>query len=105
MHLGGNKPFSGQHPYIQPAFAERNIPIALSADENYLPYVKVVVNSILSCSKSGNIDILILHNGIPPQEIELFLVDFAETQNAGTSKRRAVAALFSPAKQAVSENG
>ena len=69
-------------PDIKPAFAERNIPIALSTDENYLPYVKVVVNSIISCTKSGNIDILILHNGIPPQEIDLFLVDFAGVQNA-----------------------
>ena len=82
MQLGGNEHFSGQRPYVQPAFAERNIPIALSTDENYLPYVKVVVNSILSCTKSGNVDILILHNGIPLQKVEPFLADFAGVQNA-----------------------
>jgi hypothetical protein len=49
---------------IRPAFAKRNIPIAVSTDENYLPYVKVLVNSIVASTKSGNPDILILNDGL-----------------------------------------
>ena len=69
-------------PDIKPAFKERNIPVALSTDENYLPYVKVVINSILLHTQSGNVDVLVLHNGLPPQQVESFLADFAGAQNA-----------------------
>ena len=45
---------------ILPAFAERNIPVVLATDENYLPYVKVLVNSIAANTKSGNVDVIVL---------------------------------------------
>ena len=48
------------HPEIRPAFGERNIPVALATDENYLPYLKVLVNSIVANAKSGNVDVIVL---------------------------------------------
>lgn len=41
-------------PDIKPAFAERNIPVALAADENHLPYAVVTINSLVANTKSGN---------------------------------------------------
>lgn len=55
-------------PVVKPAFAEANIPVVLSTDENYLPYVQVIINSIKASSKVGNLDILILHAGIPAEK-------------------------------------
>ena len=49
---------------IRPAFAERNIPVALATDENYLPYVKVLLRSIVANTK-WNLDFLILGNSVP----------------------------------------
>ena len=51
-------------PDIKPAFAERNIPVALAVDENYLPYAAVTINSLVSNTKSGNLDVFLLHAGI-----------------------------------------
>lgn len=51
-------------PDIRPAFEERNVPVALSTDGNYLPYLDVVLRSIVANSQKGNLDILILHDGI-----------------------------------------
>lgn len=82
MPLGGNKPFSGQHPYIQPAFAERNIPIALATDENYLPYLKVTINSAIASSPGSNLDIIVLHAGIPEDAILDFTAGYAGVGNA-----------------------
>ena len=49
---------------IRPAFAERNLPVAISTDENFLPYAKVLIVSIVACTKSANLDVLVLHSGI-----------------------------------------
>ena len=61
---------------IKPAFTERNIPVAISTDENYLPYVKVLINSIVASTKSGNLDILILNDGLTQEKEREFLKDF-----------------------------
>lgn len=82
MHLGGNKPFSGQHPYIQPAFAERNIPVALATDENYLPYLKVTINSAIASSPGSNLDIIVLHAGITEDAILDFTAGYAGVGSA-----------------------
>ena len=63
-------------PDIRPAFAERNIPVAVSTDEKYLPYVKVLINSIVASTKSGNLDMLIINDGLTLKREKEFLKDF-----------------------------
>ena len=63
-----NKTMNVAFPVVKPAFAKDNIPVVISTDENYLPYVHVVVNSIKANSKVGNLDILILHDGLPAEK-------------------------------------
>ena len=58
---------------IKPVFAESNIPIAFSTDSNYLPYVAVAVNSLVANTKSGNLDVFILHDGLDCAEQADFL--------------------------------
>lgn len=58
---------------IKPAFAERNIPVALATDANYLPYVAVTINSLVANTKSGNLDVLVFHAGIGESSREDFL--------------------------------
>ena len=49
---------------VRPAFAERNLPVAISTDENFLPYVRVLVNSIVASTQRANLDVFVLHDGI-----------------------------------------
>ena len=68
-------------PDIKPAFAERNVPVAMATDENYLPYLRVVVNSILAHAKKGNIDLLVLNDGIDAGRQQDFIDGFKGTDN------------------------
>ena len=65
-------------PDIRPAFAERNIPVAFSTDANYLPYVAVTINSLVANTTSGNLDVFILHSGIPQKKRSTFLAGFKD---------------------------
>ena len=58
---------------LQPAFNRQNIPVALAADANYLPYVAVTINSLVANTKSGNLDVLVFHAGIGESSREDFL--------------------------------
>ncbi|MBR3957682.1 MAG: glycosyltransferase [Kiritimatiellae bacterium] len=69
-------------PDIKPAFAERNVPIALATDENYLPYLKVAINSAIANSPGSNLDIIVLHAGIAEDAILDFTARYAGTGNA-----------------------
>ena len=64
-----------------PAFARNGLPIAISTDENYLPYVSVAINSIVANTKSGYADILVLHDGIPHAKRSAFLAGFEKNEN------------------------
>ncbi len=56
-------------PEIKPAFAQNNIPVCLSTDENYVLYTGVAVQSIIdNASERYNYDIIILAKGVPPAE-------------------------------------
>lgn len=68
-------------PDIKPAFAERNVPVAMATDENYMPYLRVVVNSILAHAKKGNIDLLVLNDGIDAGRQQDFIDGFKGTDN------------------------
>ncbi len=69
-------------PDIQPAFAERNVPVALATDENYLPYLKVTINLAIASSPGSNLDIIVLHAGIPEDAIRTFTAGYASVGNA-----------------------
>ena len=47
---------------LKPAFADCNIPVVFATDNNYLPYLKVAVRSLLANLHGGNVDIIILHD-------------------------------------------
>ena len=70
------------HADISPAFAERNIPVALATDENYLPYLKVTINSAIASSPGSNLDIIVLHAGITEDAILDFTAGYAGVDNA-----------------------
>lgn len=64
-------------PDIQPAFAERNVPVVLATDGNFLPYLKVAVNSAIANASGSNLDILVLCAGIPEEAIRTFVAGYA----------------------------
>ena len=84
-------------PDIRPAFAERNIPVAFSTDANYLPYVAVTINSLVANTTSGNLDVFILHSGIPQKKRSTFL--------AGFKDKKKVAVRFIDVADAVAATG
>ena len=69
-------------PDIKPAFAERNVPVALATDENYLSYLKVTINSAIASSPRSNLDIIVLHAGILEDAILDFTAGYASVGNA-----------------------
>ena len=68
-------------PQIRPAFAERNIPVVFSTDENYLPYVNVAINSAVANSAGSNLDVIVLHSGVSDVAIRAFAAQYAELSN------------------------
>ena len=69
-------------PDIRPAFAERNVPVALATDENFLPYLKVAINSAIASSPGSNLDIIVLCAGLPEDAIRTFVAGYAGVGNA-----------------------
>lgn len=67
---------------VKPAFAERNVPVALATDENYLSYLKVTINSAIASSPGSNLDIIVLHASIPEDAILDFTAGYAGVGNA-----------------------
>ena len=67
---------------IKPAFAVRNVPVALATDDNYLPYLKVAINSAIANSPGSNLDIIVLHAGIAEDAILDFTAGYAGVGNA-----------------------
>jgi glycosyltransferase involved in cell wall biosynthesis len=65
---------------IKPAFAENNIPIVATTDENYLEYTKVLLRSIIATT-SCNIDFLIFHEGIAEEKRREFAECFSRQEN------------------------
>ena len=48
---------------IRPAFERDNIAIAFAVDQNYVPYLKYAIKSVVANCKRGNLDIIVLHAG------------------------------------------
>ncbi|WLR66421.1 glycosyltransferase [Campylobacter jejuni] len=56
---------------ITPAFTDNNIPIIFSCDDNYLPYLAVILHSIkINSSKDYNYDICILYNSLNKENMD-----------------------------------
>ncbi|WLR26495.1 glycosyltransferase [Campylobacter jejuni] len=56
---------------ITPAFTDNNIPIIFSCDDNYLPYLAVILHSIkINFSKDYNYDICILYNSLNKENMD-----------------------------------
>lgn len=48
---------------MKPAFEKDNIAIAFAVDQNYVPYLKYAIKSVVANCKRGNLDIIVLHAG------------------------------------------
>ncbi len=68
-------------PDIHPAFAERNVPVVFATDANYLPYLKVTINSAIANAGGSNLDILVLHSGVDEGLIQAFISRYAGLAN------------------------
>lgn len=76
--------FANTEPIInpKPAFEKNNIPIALSADNYYVPYISTLINSIkANASKNNNYDIIIMHKDISPQNQNRIQRVFSDIDN------------------------
>ena len=62
---------------LQPAFNRQNIPVVLSTDANYLPYLKVVVRSIAASAKGRNMDVMVFHSGLERESIDAAIGEFS----------------------------
>lgn len=67
---------------IEPAFSKNNIPIVLSGDRNYLPYIATLIASIMSSASNNiNYDLTILHSDIEDKEQERLKREFENYRN------------------------
>lgn len=58
---------------IKPAYEKNNIPIAYTADDNFLPCIAASVRSVMrNASPELNYDIILLHNDISEERLALF---------------------------------
>ena len=48
---------------MRPAFERDNVAIAFAVDQNYVPYLKYAIKSVVANCKRGNLDIIVLHAG------------------------------------------
>jgi len=65
------------HPEIRPAFGERNLPVVMAIDGNYIPYLRIVLRSILASTTSRNLDVIVLHNGLDRQRLDAVAEGFS----------------------------
>ena len=66
---------------IKPAFENRNIPVVMVADGNYLPFLEVTVRSIVASTPNSNIDLLVLHANIPQDRCDAATKDLSGHKN------------------------
>lgn len=67
---------------ILPAFDKNNIPIVLSGDEQYVPYMAVAIRSLISNANSDyNYDVVILNSDITSRSQERILTEFQRDNN------------------------
>ena len=65
-----NLPVAISAAEIKPAFGERNLPVVMVVDGNYILYLKVVLRSILASTRSRNVDVIVLHAGLGRQLLD-----------------------------------
>ena len=68
-------------PDIKPAFAERNVPVVFSTDENYLPYVSVALTSAIANSDGCNLDVIVMYSDIRDEVVQAFIARYIGSVN------------------------
>lgn len=66
---------------IKPAFAENNVSILLTADNRYVPYVSVLLASMLTNCREANYDIIFIQKNIAPEDQSALQKQVAEYNN------------------------
>lgn len=65
---------------IKPAFEKDNIALAFTMDGNYLPYLAVTLRSIIANRKRGNLDVLVLGDGISAERQQEWGREFEQVE-------------------------
>lgn len=69
-------------PDIHPAFAQNNIPVVIAADDKYVPYVTVMLRSVVeNSSPENNYDFIVLHSSITPKHQKAIQEEFRDYVN------------------------
>ncbi len=67
---------------LYPAFEKNNIPVVLAADDKYVPFVTVMLRSMIeNSSAENNYDVVILHSGISGKHQKDIHEEFAASRN------------------------
>lgn len=68
--------------YIEPAFAEHNIPIFFSCSDQFVPHAAAAIQSLLAhASDAHNYDVMILHTGVSENSQRLVQLIVADVPN------------------------
>ena len=65
----------------KPAFSRQNVPVAMAADLNYLPYLRVALDALVRSSSTRNLDILLLTSGLDDEILRSFLSGLPSRSN------------------------
>lgn len=69
-------------PDIVPAFESKNVPIVIAADDKYVPYVTVMLRSMIAnASNQRNYDVIVLHSSITKKHQARIHEEFLEDKN------------------------
>ena len=67
---------------VTPAYNENQIPIVIAADNNYVPYVTVMLRSLIcNASKKYNYDLIVLNSNIEPDNQRAIISQFKNETN------------------------
>lgn len=69
-------------PDIHPAFTQNNIPVVIAADDKYVPYVTVMLRSVVeNSSPENNYDFIVLHSSITQKHQNAIQKEFQDHAN------------------------
>ena len=69
-------------PSILPAFKEKNVPIAISSSDEYVPYITVMIRSLIENANSDlNYDLIVLNTSITAKHKKEIFNEFAKNSN------------------------
>lgn len=69
-------------PDIRPAFERNNVPVVIAANDKYVPYVTVMLRSVVENSNAeNNYDFVVLHSSITPKHQKEIQKEFIDHSN------------------------